>query len=120
MTHDFFAGRVGTDRQPAANDLAKRQHVWLDVVQPCSPFEAHPEAADDLVKEQQNALARANATHFTQKLWVLNQQAVVRRDRLDGHHRDLVLVRGNARFQGRQVVQRQHQRFLGVRLRNPR
>ena len=114
MFHDFGARGVGAHGQAAADDLAKRQHVRLDVVQARRTFEAHAEPADDLVKKEQNAFSRADATHLPQEVGILDEEAVVGGDGFDGDDSDLVLVLGDARLERLEVVQREDQGLAGV------
>ena len=112
--HDFGARGVGAYGKASADDLAKRQHVRLDVVQARRTFKAHAETADDFIKQEQNAFSCADATHLPQEIGILDEEAIVGGDGFDGDNRDLVFVLGDARLERLEVVQREDQGFAGV------
>ena len=79
----------------------------------CCAARCHPEAADDFVEDQQGACILRQVPQLAQVVGALQQQAVVGRNRLDEHGRNVLSSLAEELLQGRLIVEGQDERLVG-------
>ena len=90
--HQLVAGRVGADRQAAADDFAQAGDVRLDVIAHLRAAPGDAEAGHHFVEQQQRAVLVAQLAQALQISGGGQDHAHVSRDRLDDEAGDLVGV----------------------------
>src|SRR5262249_55726603 len=102
---------ISTYRKPTADHFAVGNQIGPKSKHLCHPAQSDAKSGNDFVKNDEAAVRSGDVHSFFDKLAALNQQPVIRWQRLQNNRGNLVTVLGKNRSDVFFIIQRSYQRF---------